>query len=376
MEKTTVDKAKTGSILARDVYTIDGKLLVKKGTIYREPLFQRFLEYGVEDIYLEAAESEQEESTQIQQDVMGPGEMEALIELQKPTVVHDVIQEKTRNHAHTQMKKTLSDLSSVSSSNLYQIKRIVEEMIEQLLAKKDFVTTLSQMRSIDDYTYKHSVNVGVLSLIIGIDMGLEGETLRHLGMGAMLHDIGKILVSEEIIKKPSKLTPREYDEVKRHTEYGYELLKQMGIPEEAAIIALCHHEKYDGTGYNRGIGRTDIPLLARIVAVADVYDAMSHDRVYQRRVSHDKVYREITHLGDIHFDSEIMELFVKRLHIYPTGIGIILNNGERGMVIGQNRLYPESPIIRVFTPHKKNIKELYYDIDLSKEKILHIVETF
>jgi len=218
--------------------------------------------------------------------------------------------------------------------------------------------------------------VGVLSLMIGIDMGLDKAALKQLGTGAMLHDIGKTMISEDIIKKPSKLTREEFAEVKKHTEYGYEMLRHTDISEEAAQIALFHHEKYDGSGYAKGLKGEAIPLFSRIVSVADAYDAMSNDRVYQKKISHDKVFREITNLGNIHFDKEIMEKFARHLNIYPTGSGIILNSGQRGIVLDQNNLYPESPLVRIFTPEHRNIKKLFYDIDLSIYREFYITDTF
>ena len=301
---------------------------------------------------------------------------ETIVTIRKSLSIQDVIHEKTRTHAQNQIKKTMMKFKSVSSTDIQKISQMVEDMIEQLLDKKDFVFALSQLRSVDDYTYQHSVNVGVLALIIGIDLNLDKEQLKQLGMGAILHDIGKIMVPEEIIKKPAKLTSEEFQEVKRHTEYGYDILVQTDIPEEAARIALHHHEKFDGTGYSRGLSNTKIPLFARIVAVADVYDAMSNDRVYQRRSAPDKVFREITHLGDKHFDTHIMETFAKHINIYPTGTGIILNSGHRGIVLYQNKLYPESPIVRVFMKKEQHSKRLYFDLDLSINTKWYIIETF
>lgn len=356
-----MEKVKHGAVFAKDVYAIDGKLLVKKGTTYREPFNDRFREYGVREIFVERSGD------------MVSGEQTPI---QKSFSIQDVIHEKTRMHANNQMNKTLSRMGAVSNANIRKVRKLVEAMIDELLEKKDFVLALSQMRSVDDYTYQHSVNVGVLSLMIGIDLSLNKEELRNLGTGAILHDIGKTMISEEIIKKPSKLTKEEYTEVKLHTEYGYEMLRQTDISEEAAQIALLHHEKYDGTGYARGLKSTGIPLYSRIVAVADVYDAMSNDRVYQRKYSHDKVFREITHQGNRHFDPNIMEVFARHLHIYPNGSGVILNTGQRGIVLEQNTLYPESPMIRIFTPEYKDIRRLYYDTDLSLRREHYITDTF
>lgn len=366
VEKTTIDQAKIGSKLAKDVYTISGKLLVKKGSTYREPFIEHFREHGVHEIFIEP-----EGDVADVEATFDPVEMSRVV-----PDIKLVIEDKTRHHAYNQIKKTLSSISAVSNANIYKLKMVVEEIIEEMFKNKDFVLTLSQMRSVDDYTYQHSVNVGVLSILIGVDLGLDKDTLKQLGIGAILHDIGKIMISDDIIKKPAKLTTIEYQEVKKHTDYGYELLKRTNVSEEAAQIALFHHEKYDGSGYNKGLASTSIPLFARIVAVADVYDAMSNDRVYKKKVPHDQVFREISHLGNQHFDSKIMETFVRRLCIYPNGCGVILSSGERGMVIGQNGIFPESPQVRIFTPKSGNIKSLYYDIDLSKDRRHHIIGTF
>ncbi len=361
MQKQFIGGVMPGSIIAQDVYGSDGVLLIKKGSIFREQYIPRFIDAGVSEIYV---------------DEFGRMTPETVNNIRRSLNIQDVIHEKTRTHAQNQIKKTMMKFKSVTNTDIQKISDLVQDMIEQLLDKKDFVFALSQLRSVDDYTYQHSVNVGVLALIIGIDLDLSPEQLKHLGMGAILHDIGKIVIPEEILKKPAKLTSEEFREVKRHTEYGYDILIQTDIPDESAQIALYHHEKFDGTGYTMGLRNTKIPLFARIVSVADVYDAMSNDRVYQRRSAPDKVFREITHLGDKHFDMHIMETFAKHINIYPTGTGIILNSGHRGIVLYQNKLYPESPIVRVFLPKDNDYKRLYFDLDLSLNTKWFITETF
>ena len=361
MQKHFIGGVIPGSIIAQDVIGSDGVLLIKKGSMFREQYIPRFIDAGVQEIFVEDS---------------GTMTPETIMTIRKSLNIQDVIHEKTRAHAQNQIKKTMLKFKSVSNTDIQKISAIVEDMIEQLLDKKDFVFALSQLRSVDDYTYQHSVNVGVLALIIGIDLDLNMDQLKQLGMGAILHDIGKIMIPESIIKKPSKLTSEEFVEVKKHTEYGYEILLQTEIPEESARIALHHHEKFDGTGYSRGLRNTKIPIFARIVAVADVYDAMSNDRVYQKRSAPDKVFREITHLGDKHFDTHIMETFARHINIYPTGTGIVLNSGHRGIVLYQNKLYPESPIVRVFLPKDQKSKRLYFDLDLSLNPKWYIHETF
>ncbi len=361
MQKILIDDISPGSVIAKDILNHEGVMLIPKGTILRDKFISQLHEIGVEEILVE--ENEQESAQRIK-------------EIQKSMNIDEIIFEKTRIQAQMQIKKLMVKFSTMNHMNLDKIKYLVEDIIEQLLLKKDIVLTLSRLRSIDNYTYEHSVNVCVLSLIVGIDLNLDRDSLKNLGIGAILHDIGKVGVSEGILKKPSRLTEKEFEEVRRHTQYGYDILTNTNISEEAAQIALCHHEKYDGTGYNRRLKGESIPLYSRIVAVTDVYDAMSNDRVYKKKMSPDKVFKEIARMGNKHFDREIMEKFVRHLSLYPTGTGVILNTNHRGIVIEQNRLLPESPIIRLFKKDKSSNRSSFVDVDLSTTRYLFIKDTF
>lgn len=361
MQKILVDDVSPGSVIAKDIFNSYGTMLVSKGTVVMDRFIKTLNEIGINEVYVE-------------DDIEGNT---VYIENERRKMpIEDVIYEKTRVQAHMQVKKIMVRYNAHSHINVDKIHKVVEDIVEQLLATKEIVLTLSQLRSIDDYTYEHSVNVSVLSLIVGIDMELERDSLHNLGIGAMLHDIGKVVIADSVLKKPSRLSTVEFDEIKKHTEYGYEILSKINLPEEAALIALNHHERVDGTGYPMKLKGTDIPLFSRIVAVADVYDAISNDRVYNKKLSPDKVYKQISQLGDTHFDPSVMERFVSHLTLYPTGTGIILNTNHKGIVIGQNKLLPQSPVIRLFRKDKSDIKNLYVDIDLSSTKYLYIKDTF
>ena len=143
---------------------------------------------------------------------------------------------------------------------------------------------LTGIRDIDNYTFLHSVDVCIYSIIIGKKLGYGKEPLMTLGMGAILHDIGKCKVPVEILQKPDRLTDEEFHTMKLHTVYGYEIIKNSyQLSTKIANIAFQHHEKWDGSGYPMGISQIDIDPLSRIVALADVYDALTSDRVYKKR---------------------------------------------------------------------------------------------
>jgi HD-GYP domain-containing protein (c-di-GMP phosphodiesterase class II) len=141
-----------------------------------------------------------------------------------------------------------------------------------------------------------------------------------LGVGALLHDIGKLKIPEEILKKPSQLTVEEFEEIKKHTTYGYEILKNFeNISMESAFIALGHHERFDGSGYPLQLRGENIYQFARIVAVADVYDALTSDRVYRKKLKPHESVEYITSLGTDHFDKEIVDNFIKHIAVYQLG---------------------------------------------------------
>lgn len=361
MQKILIDDISPGTIVAKDIFNSYGTMLVPKGTVIMEKFKKQLEDSGIKEVFTEEGLSK--DSIFIEDE-------------QKKLPVADIINEKTRAQAHMQVKKIMIRYSAHSHINVDKIHKTVENIVEQLLSKKEIVFTLTQLRSIDDYTYEHSVNVSVLSIIVGIDMGMPKETLNKLGMGAMLHDIGKAVIPDIVLKKPSRLTSSEFDEIKKHTEYGYEILSSINLPEEAACIALHHHEKYDGSGYPLKLKGDKIPIFSRIVAIADVYDAISNDRVYKKKFSPDKVYRQIAQLGSTHFDPEIMERFVTHLTLYPNGSGVILNTNHKGIVIGQNKLLPQSPVVRIFRKDRSDLKNLYVDVDMSQTRFLHIKDTF
>lgn len=366
MVKVPISSVVPGAVVAKPIHNENGILLVPTGIILDEKGIRRLAGLGVQEAFV--LYPEQETAKILQQYYESPH-------------IDDIIYRRTRIKAQQLTKKVMhAMLSNQKSINIEKISNIIDEIISQLLDVDDIILTLSRIRTIDDYTYEHSVNVCVVSLVIGIDLNLEPYKLKQLGTGALLHDVGKISISEDVLNKPSTLNAEEYNEVKAHTEIGYQMLLNSGISEEAAQIALYHHERYDGSGYNRNLCGEEIPLLSRIVTLADSYDAMSNNRVYRRGLPPDVVYKEIASLSGRHFDFDITERFLRRIDLFPVGTGVVLNTNHKGVVVSPNKLLPQSPVIRIFrdntNPKNANNSPNYVDIDLSKTKYLFIKETF
>lgn len=278
----------------------------------------------------------------------------------------DSVLDETRIETKLLVMNVMNKYFDWNSTRKDTVRRTVSKITDELLSNRDIFANLSELKNLDDYTFEHSINVCVISLVIGINLNYSMDKLREVGAGAMLHDIGKLRISREILKKPSGLTDEEFNEIKKHTIYGYQILKDnRNISEIAAYIALSHHERHDGNGYPMQLKGNEINEFARIVAVADVFDALSSDRVYRKKLSPQEIIEYITETGSHHFDPEVVDKFINLVTMYSIGTKVILNTGERGVVVANNRGLPLNPVVRVIYDENKNRLEDYYEINLA-----------
>jgi len=237
------------------------------------------------------------------------------------------------------------------------------------------LASLSDVRSYDGYTFSHSVNVCVISVMLGLKSQLNEKQLYELALGAMLHDIGKTQVPEEILLKPGRLTEEEMDVMKQHTTFGWQILRSCEeIPLSSAHVAYQHHERPTGLGYPRGLTSEQTIQYAKIVAVADAYDAMTSERVYQRGMLPYEALKLINRLRGVQFESEIVDLLETCVAAYPVGCMVRLNSREMGVVVDVNHRERNRPVIRViYDPDGTRMNE-FWELDLAKERNLSIVE--
>lgn len=287
----------------------------------------------------------------------------------------DAILAQTRKEAKYIVNKTMNNYQFSPAIDVKKVKYVANKILNELLADDYILYNLTEIKSVDDYTFEHSVNVCVLSLITGIGLGFDIQRLRELGVGAMMHDIGKLCIPRKILKKPSQLTVEEFEEIKKHTVLGYELLRKSNqVSMISAYIAFGHHERYDGSGYPLQLKGDNIQICARVVAIADVYDALTSDRVYRKKLRTNEVYEYITTLGANHFDPSVIESFVKYVSVYPVGTGVLLNTKERGIVVRDNKIAPTRPVVRIVYNEKMQKQSIYKEIDLSMLTNVFIVD--
>lgn len=214
----------------------------------------------------------------------------------------------------------------------------VRGMVQSVLRNPDAAVWLSQLKNKDDYTAEHCLRVCVLALTFGRHLELSEPELNTLGLGALLHDIGKMKVPLEILNKPGRLTPEEFEIVKQHVPRGVEMLAATPkIPAAAIDVALLHHERLDGSGYASGMRGERIALFGQIGGIVDVYDAITSDRPYHRAISAHEALRAMYEWRGEKFHAGLVEQFIQCMGVYPIGSIVELSDGAIGVVISVNR---------------------------------------
>lgn len=210
---------------------------------------------------------------------------------------------------------------------------VVKGMVKQTIAAPHALFALSLLKDYDNYTFTHSVNVAVIALTVGRACGLEEDRLRILGLGGLLHDLGKLRVDHHIITKPGRLTPQEFEEIKRHPRSGADIVSRMaGVSLEVVDIVIGHHLHFDRAGYPADLKGRPISPLADMAAIADAYDAMTTLRPYQRPVTPRKAVEKLRQMAGTHLHPQYLTRFIESLGPWPVGSLVRLASSEIALV--------------------------------------------
>lgn len=246
------------------------------------------------------------------------------------------------------IRKVFQEVRLGKVPSLNEVQRTVEDLVGGILKGKHSLMALTMIKSYDEYLFNHSVNVGILSMALGETLGLDGTALRELGLGSLLHDVGKIHIPESIIKAPRKLTEEEWEFIKRHPLDGMRMLEQMGVHSEIALrVTKEHHIDFDGRGYPILAPGEDPHPYSMIVHVVDVYDAMTTVRVYQGAVDPNQAISRMKKLAGTAFNPLTLDTFVDMIGIYPPGTAVRLTTGEIGVVTRPGSEDSSRPWVRI-----------------------------
>lgn len=277
-----------------------------------------------------------------------------------------IISEETRKRALDVVKR----VTEAGELDLKEVDELVDDMVNEVIAKGEVMLSLYAISRYDDYTFVHSVNVSILTALFALEFSFSRDELKAVTKGAILHDLGKLRVPKEILNKPGPLAPEEFEEIKKHPIYGVDIAISAGEKSDSVISVISqHHEWFSGRGYPRGLGGERISLLARIVSVVDVFDALTTDRVYKPRMLSYEAISKMLHEGAIHFDPKVLSRFISRFGIYPVGSLVRLSDGKIGVVLKSNPLSPIRPIIKVLYDEYSSEVEDPYEIDLSSSEL-------
>ena len=355
MRLISVASLKEGMTVGRTIWNEAGHPLLQKGVIITDVILRRLQQLHLQYIYVE--------------DKLSDG-----------INIEETIQPEKRNQAvaaitdsfHAVRDASAEHASFVLNQQSKILGTLIDDLLQSILDSEEILTVLSDAYIFDEFLYQHSFQVTMYSLAIAKELGYPYEDLRVIGFGALLHDVGKMLVPVEILQKPGRLTEDEFDIMKMHTIYGFDLLRN--LHSVSLIVAHCafqHHERLDGSGYPRGIVDYEIHPFAKIISVADVFDAVTSTRVYRTKMLPSQGMSIIEAGSGSQFDPEIVEALRRSIVHYPNGTIVLLSDGRRGVVCKQNNDMPDCPYIRVFEEDDE-ILIATYEIDLSQEKYVTI----
>jgi putative nucleotidyltransferase with HDIG domain len=222
-------------------------------------------------------------------------------------------------------------------------------IVEKLLQEENILMDTGTLKEYDQSIYEHSLNVAMLATNTAIGMGLSNEELQHVAQAALLHDIGKQMVPLEILNKEGELTKDEFELIRCHPQFGYDMLySDNRIHPEVRSAILCHHENYNGKGYPNKLSGNNIPLIARIIRIADTYDAMYHKRSYKNPLPASEVLEYLMSNNGALFDLSIMQVFLQYIVLYPVGTDVVLSTGEKARVIKNRAKAVNRPVVMTY----------------------------
>ena len=338
---------------------------------------EKILKYGIREVFIDTAKGldviemslKQEIKKQTHEELTKIAEKKLERNL-KISVNEEMVQARK---IKTETVKTLKNVMNNAKLGIpiekEKVEHEVDEITDSIFRNQDALMGLGRLRSINEYTYCHSMSVCILMVSFTKHLGFEESLIKDIGIGALLHDVGTSRIPAEILNKKSTLSDKEYESIKKHVQYGKEIMEQTtGISDISIVTAYEHHERMDGSGYPNGLKGDDISILGQAMGIADVYDAITTKRSYRGKIHPTEALRMIYSWGGTRFNSSLVQEFIRCIGIYPVGTLVGLESGLLGVIVNHGEPDMLKPVVRaVYNTKTNRYISMPYDIDLSEE---------
>lgn len=317
-----------GMTVGKPVLGANGRVILGEGIILSDRIIDQLVNWGINQIHIQ--ELNQTVAAHVQ-------ELEEFARQTKENY------EKTLDV----LKKYFEQTRRYKKLSVTSMRELSDNSIEHMVSTPSIISFLLMLERKDDYTFHHSLNVSILAGVLGKWLGIGGQDLKDLILSGLLHDTGKALVDIAILNKPDKLTGKEFEIMRFHPVFGYELLRDTPeLPEAVRLGVLQHHERMDGTGYPLKLAGGQIHYFGKIIAIADIYDAMTSDRVYRSKVDPFSVIETLASEMFGKIDAEFCTVFLQNISNYLTGKFLRLTDGRVAEVVYYDNISYRRPIVR------------------------------
>lgn len=350
MRLVSISNCGAGMVIGKPIFTDSGNVLIGVGVSLTQRMIDSLSARNVKMVYIKDRDTE---------DLLIRDDIPLELRIEAMNTITD-----TFNVMRSSNQKWQKITDNINAEKLL---KVFKALISEIRGAKNVINLLTNVQVHDNYIFAHSTNVTIYTLAMAVKLGFDDKKLSEIGIGGMLHDIGKTMVPLEILNKQTKLTDQEFDLIKKHTEYGFESLRnQSSISLLSAHCAFQHHEKMDGSGYPRKLKGDEIHPYAKIMAVADVFDALTAHRAYRKAMLPHEAMEIIYAGANTHFEADLINTFQKSVASYPVGITVKLNTGETAVVADYKFHSPGRPVVRVLKDPYGQPLPSPYEIDLSR----------
>lgn len=338
MRLVEMEDVKPGMIVDSTLIGPNGEILCKRGTELKESYIKKISQYSIPHLYI-------------------------VDEYSNDLAIDNTISQEVKNEAYRNLKKLYTNIQKGVKQNQKEMQACldsIDKIVEDVITEKIELFDVFDIKMMNEYFYQHAVNVAIIAVIIGKSLSLNALELYKLGVGAYFSDVGLMFLPQEVFEKTDTYTDSDIAIMQTHPEKGYRFAKdEFYLPMKSYLAILQHHERFDGTGYpNKKHGR-DISAYGRIVAIADVYDALSSRKPYRDIMSPAQAYKAILQGAGTHFDPEYVKFFTNRVSPYPVGYTLKLPDNRIGIVVKNFSQKPFNPMVRIIQEGDSVLKTPY-----------------